>query len=200
LLPPYVKLELVYQALNFLINTAVELYILLVCLQVILRWANVHQSNPILFNIGRITYPIVRPTYSIIPTMYGIDLAAIFLLLTLFISKTYILFWMQTGTFPPLTGVTILAFAEALTQFIGILFCIIILFSMIGWFNTLTSAAIIEIVVKVSGPFLGLMKSVVPSIAGIDFSALLVIIGLRLVTIFITNPLMQIGFNLINQQ
>jgi YggT family protein len=189
-------LEPFNQAVKFLTQTLVELYILLVCLRVIFHWANVSHANPILLNIGRVTYPCLRPIYNLLPPLKGIDLAAVILLSSLSMSKIGMLFWWQTGYIPPLTGLALLAFAEILKQFIDIFFFMSMLFGLMSWFNPFTSPAVVEIVLKISSPLWRLAQGLLPRTSGIDFSPLLVIIGLKLLTILIVGPLSQIGIEL----
>lgn len=189
-------LVLFYQAVQFTVKTVMELYILLMCLQILLYWAHISHANPIFLSIERVTKPVLQPVYNIVPAFNGIDLAAIVLLSILSTLKIGLMFWWQLHYIPALTGLVMLAFADILKQFVDIFFFMIIAFNFINWVGAFITPAIIEIVMKVNAPFLHLTQRLLPPIAGLNFSPMLIMIGLRLTTFFIVTPLMQVSIKL----
>lgn len=185
------------QAAQFLIQTLFELYIFFVLLRVIFHWTKISHTNQLLITIARITHPPLKPIYSILPTVNGIDLAAIILLLGLSMLKIGLLFWLQAGIIPSVMGLATLAFAEILKQLIDIYFYVLLIFTVMSWFNPLTLGPIIEIMIKMSEPLLKPARAILPNMGGLDFSPILVMMGLQLLTILIVAPLTQIGISLI---
>jgi YggT family protein len=185
------------QAFQFLVQTFFEIYIFFILLRVIFHWVNIRPTNPILVTISRITHPPLRPIYQLLPRINGVDLAAILLLLVFTMLKNTALFWLQTGFIPPLQGLAVLAFTEILKQFIDIFFYTLIILSLISWFNPLTLAPIIEIIVKISEPLLRPVRALLPPLSGLDFSPLFVMIILKLMVILVVTPLTQISLHLI---
>ena len=83
-------------ALLWLINTVIQLYIYVLVASAVLSWLVafnvVNVRNPIVSQIGevlyRLTEPVLRPIRSVLPNLGGIDLSPIVLvLLLLFISR-----------------------------------------------------------------------------------------------------------------
>lgn len=185
------------QAAQFLIQTLFELYIFFVLLRVIFHWTKISHTNQLLITIARITHPPLKPIYSILPTVNGIDLAAIILLLGLSMLKIGLLFWLQASIIPSVMGLATLAFAEILKQLIDIYFYVLLIFTVMSWFNPLTLGPIIEIMIKMSEPLLKPARAILPNMGGLDFSPILVMMGLQLLTILIVAPLTQIGISLI---
>jgi len=192
-------LEVTYHAAQLITQTLVNLYVFMVCLRVLLDWSNVSYANPILLMVAKFTQPFLRPIYSIIPTINGLDLASIILLSFLSMLKIAMLFWWQTGYILLSKGLLILAFAEVLKQFIDIFFFIIMLFSLMSWFNLLAVPALVEIVFKLASPLLRLAQRVLPPISNMDFSPLCVMLGLQLLILLIVTPLSQIGLAMIKK-
>ncbi len=140
----------------------------------------------------------MRPIYSVILSVNGIDLAAFTLLPALSMLKISILFWLTTHAIPALSGLAVLAFGEILQQFVDIFILIVVLFSWMSWFNPTTSAALVEIIMKISDPFLRPARGLGLSISGIDFSPMAVVMIMFLVRILIVDPVIQIGFNIMH--
>jgi YggT family protein len=189
-------LSLFTEAFRYIVQNLFELYILLVSLQIIFHWVKVSRTNPILLLIARVTAPPLRPIYSLVPSVNGIDFAAIALLSALSMLKISILFWLNTHILPPMPSLIVLAFGGILKQFIDIFFFIIMMFSLMSWFNPVTSSAIVEIIVKISEPLLRPTRGLWLNISGIDFSPMVVALVLQLVNIRIVAPLIRIGFDL----
>lgn len=185
------------QAAKFLIERIFTLYISFVLLRVTFHWAKISTTNHFLITISRLTHPPLKLIYKLIPSVNGMDLAAVLLLSLLSMSKIGSLFWLQTGSLPPTTGLAILAFSEILKQLINIFFSVLIIFAVMSWFNPVTLGPLVEIIVKMSEPLLRPIRWVVPPVSGIDFSPMVAIIALELLDIILVSPLTQIGITFI---
>ncbi|MGC1854967.1 MAG: YggT family protein [Candidatus Aquirickettsiella sp.] len=179
----------------FLIQSIFDLYIFILLLRIVLQWVNTDSHNPLFILIAKLTNPPLRPICRIIPSLYGIDLAAIILLLGLETLKIAFLVWLVNTT-PHFSGLIVLAFAELLNQLINIFFYAVIALTILSWINPLAHGPFVEILVRVSEPLIKPIRGILPSIAGLDFSPFILIIGLKLLTILLVQPLLQIGGSL----
>lgn len=177
----------------FLIQTVFDLYIFIVMLRVVLQWVNADLRNPLFFVIAKLTTPPLIPFRRIIPTLHGIDLAAIVLLLLLEVIKIALLVWLQVGGIPGIVGLLVLSFAELLNQLINIFFYAIIALAVLSWLNPMVHSPIIDVLFRLTEPIMRPVRRVIPTISGLDISPIPVLIGLKLVTILIVQPLMEKG-------
>jgi YggT family protein len=184
-------------ASQFLIQTLFDLYTFVVLLRIVFHWAKVEGRNPLLQVIARLTYLPLRPIYRIVPSVNGIDLAAVLLLLALTTLKIGLLHCLITGVLPQLTGLLVLAFSNLLNQLINIFFYTLLALALMSWFNPVTFPPLIEILIKISEPLLRPIHRILPPIAGIDFSSLVMIVSLQLLKIVIVIPLAQTGQKLL---
>ena len=180
----------------FLIQSIFDLYIFILLLRVVLQWVNTDAHNPLFVLVAKLTNPPLKPIYRIIPSLHGIDLAAIALLLGLEAIKIAFLVWLQVNTTPHLGGLFIIAFAELLNQLINIFFYAILALAILSWISPLAHGPLIEILVRLSEPLLRPVRAILPSFSGFDFSPLILIIGLKILTILLVQPLTQIGASL----
>ena len=77
-----------------------------------------------------------------------------------------------------------------------VFFYAIIALTILSWVSPLAHGPLIEILVRVSEPLIRPVRGILPSISGLDFSPLILIIGLKLLTILLVQPLTQIGASL----
>lgn len=180
----------------FLIQSIFDLYIFILLLRVVLQWVNTDSHNPLFILVARLTNPPLRPICRMIPSLHGIDFAAIILLLGLEMLKIAFLVWLQVNTTPHFIGLIVLAFAELLNQLINIFFYAVIALTILSWISPLAHGPLVEILVRVSEPLIKPIRGILPSISGLDFSPLILIVGLKLLTILLVQPLAQIGASL----
>jgi YggT family protein len=179
----------------FLIQSIFDLYIFILLLRIVLQWVNTDSHNPLFVLVAKLTNPPLRPICRVIPSLHGIDLAAILLLLGLEMLKIAFLVWLQINTTPHLLGLLVLGFAELLNQLINIFFYAVIALTILSWISPL-AGPLVEILVRISEPLIKPIRKILPSISGLDFSPLILIIGLKLLTMLLVKPLAQIGASL----
>jgi len=85
-------------ALLWLINTVIQLYIYILIASAVLSWLVafnvVNVRNPIVSQIGeflyRVTEPVLRPIRNLLPNLGGVDIAPIILILLLLFAQKLI--------------------------------------------------------------------------------------------------------------
>jgi YggT family protein len=178
----------------FLIQLLFDLALFLFLARVILQWINTNPYNPLFLSIAKWTDPLLKPLYRLFPPVRGIDFSAILLLITLATLKIACLFKWQTGVLPHFPGLLILAFADLLHQIFNLFFYATIILALLSWINTpMSRSPLIEVLVRMVEPLLSPLRRILPSVSGLDFSPLVLMIGLKLFTIVIVQPLIQIG-------
>jgi len=180
----------------FLISSLFDLYIFIVMLRIMLQWVSTDFTNPVFQFVVRVTNLPLSPVRRIIPTVHGVDFAAITLLVLLEVIKLFILIWVQINAMPTLGGLVVLAFAEILNQLINIFFYAILALAILSWLSPLAHSPIIDMLHRLSDPLLRPVQRALPPIAGFDLSPIPVLIILKLLTIIIVVPLMRIGMAL----
>ncbi|MGH6717712.1 MAG: YggT family protein [Alphaproteobacteria bacterium] len=90
-------------ALIWLIDTAIQLFVWLLIAHVIISWLTafnvINTRNPVVAQIGgflyRITEPVLRPVRRFIPSLGGIDISPVIIILLLFFVRK--LMWDNFG-------------------------------------------------------------------------------------------------------
>ncbi|MCC6303427.1 MAG: YggT family protein [Gammaproteobacteria bacterium] len=176
----------------FLIDTVFGLYILLVLLRFLLQFARADFYNPICQFLVKATNPPLRPLRRVIPGLWKIDLASIVLLLALQMCALWLID-LAGGRSPSIAGLFVLSVAALLALTLNTFLIAILIQVVLSWVGPGTRNPLSSILYSLNEPLLGPARRILPSMPGIDFSPLLVLVALQLLKILIVGPLSDLG-------
>ncbi len=183
------------QAGTFLINTLFELYILIVLLRLLFQYLRIDFYNPISQFLVRASNPILRPLRRFIPGYRGIDMATVVLLLGLSILQ-YTLLGLILGHQLGLFGLLVLAVAKLLDLLLNVFLFAIIIQVVLSWVAPGSYNAVTQIIYGLSEPLLRPARQLLPPIAGLDLSPLIVLVLIKLTSILIIGPMLGLAMRL----
>ncbi len=185
------------QAGTFLIDTFFVLYIGAVLVRFLLQVVRADFYNPISQFVVAITNPPLLLLRRIIPGLWGIDVASLVLMLALMLLKNYLLGIIQGAVLAPL-GAFVLAIADLLSLTIGLFILILVVRAVVSWVAPQTYNPAVSLLVSLSEPIVRPARRLLPPVAGIDLSFLVVLVGLYLARILLVQPIWDIGRALAN--
>lgn len=190
-------LSALWQGLIFLIQLIFDVVIIIFILRFLLQLMGGSYYNPISQFVIKLTSPIIMPLRRVIPIYknYDISILLIAFLLSL-IEEFLVLFLSYYPATPGVAGLVILALSALFEKFIYFYFYLILIRVLMSWFVMLKQGPMTEVVYLLSEPLLRLVRGRFTLFAGFDFSPLVLLIATQLLSIFITNPLTQIGMRL----
>lgn len=177
----------------FLIDTVFGLYILLVLLRFLLQLARADFYNPFCQFLVKATNPPLKPLRRIIPGLWKIDLASVVLLLLLQMLAIWLIHLAGGRSITP-EGLFVLSAAELLALTLNTFLIAILIQVILSWVgpgaghNPLSS-----ILYSLNEPLLGPARRILPSMSGIDFSPLLVLVAIQLLKILVVGPIGDVG-------
>lgn len=183
-------------ALIFLVRVLFGAYAIIVTLRLLLQTLRASYHNPLAQMTIRLTSPLVKPLQKILPGFKGIDFAVLALLLIVELVKIAILLGITQGTFPDVGGWFVWAIAYVCTDILDVFFFAILLGALLSWFPNMQSGPLVEVLELIGRPILTLIRRILPTIGGLDFSPLVALIVLQLLEILIFAPIAQFGYSL----
>ena len=177
------------EAAAFLCTVALEMCILFLLLRFLLQMARTGLSNPLLQVLNRVTDPVLRPARRVVPSFGGVDWASITLMVLFAGLELGLVGLLTERPLPGPAGLALLAAVEILRKVIYIYFVMIIVHVLLQWLNPGAYSPIIMMLHELCSPLLSRIRRVVPPLAGLDFSPLVALIGLQLLTILLIKPL-----------
>lgn len=184
------------QASAFLIDTVFGLYILLVLLRFLLQLARADFYNPICQFLVKATNPPLKPLRRIVPGLWKIDLASVVLLLALQMTALWLIH-LAAGRSISIEGLFVLSMADLLGLTLNVFLVSILIQVILSWVGPgAHNNPVFSILYSLNEPLLAPARRVLPSMSGIDFSPLLVLIAIQLLKILVLSPISDLGKSL----
>ncbi len=180
----------------FLIQTLFGLYAGAVMLRFLLAMVRADFYNPVSQFLVKITNPPLLPLRRIIPSMIGIDMASVVLLLALEATKLLLIGVVQGFGIPPL-ALIVLTFAEVLALLINIYFFTVLVQVILSWVSPGSHNPAVALLYSINEPIMGRARRILPPMSGFDLSPILVLIGLQLLEMLLIAPIRDLGRGLI---
>ncbi|MGP1959290.1 MAG: YggT family protein [Arsenophonus sp. NC-CH8-MAG3] len=162
--------------LTFIVPTIIQLYIIILLLRVWMQWIKADFYNPFSQFVVKTTQSFVGPLRRFIPVIGGAIDAATLLVAYLF-TITNILFVMWvTNTFT-LISIALLPISciQLLTYSGKLVFWLILIRALLSWINQGRNP-IDYMLIQLTEPLMSPIRRVIPTMGGLDFSAMIVML------------------------
>jgi YggT family protein len=164
-------------AMQFLISTLFDLFLMVVLLRFWLQWAKADFYNPMSQFVVKATSFAVKPLRKIIPGFGGLDLASLLLAFIVAIAKISTLMLVIYNTWAP-QPVFIQALITVLKEGLNLVFWVLIIRALLSWVSQ-GNNPIEAVFQQLTEPMLKPIRKVLPSMGGLDLSVLVLIIGIQ---------------------
>ena len=175
-------------ASTFLIRTLCDLYIFVVMLRFLLQLMRADFYNPISQFVIRATQGPLRPLRQVLPSLHGVDLASLLLMVVLGFLK-YLLVTGVYGQVPPVATMLILSVADLARLMLNVFFWAIVIRVVMSWVSPGTRNPVGHLVGSLTEPLLARARRMLPPMSGFDLSPIPVMIALQLAQILVVAPL-----------
>ena len=166
----------------------------LIVLRVLLQWVRANFYNPICQFLYKVTNPVLMPLRKIIPAWRNLDIAGIVLAWVVTAIKL-VLLAMTLGQSLGISGLAVLAVAD-LVDFVLLLYFVLVLARVvISLVNADSYHPIVPLVIQLTEPVLKPFRRLLPAIAGLDFSPMVLLLVIMLARILIARPLFDLGMS-----
>ncbi len=172
----------------FLIQTLFGLYITIVMLRFLLQLVRADFYNPVSQFIVKVTTPALRPLRRFIPGLGGVDLSSLILAWILKSAELTLVIWVSGVAISPAAS-PLWAISALVSLTLNIFLFAILIQVIVSWISPGNYNPIIGLIQKLTDPIMRPAQRLLPPIAGIDLSPMLVIIGLTLLEMLLIPPL-----------
>ncbi len=169
-------------AASLLIQVVFGLYTLAVLLRFLLQLVHADFYNPVSQFLVAFTNPLLRPLRRIIPGLYGVDLAAVILLLFLKYLEIYLTQWIADFSVAPL-NILVVAVIELLYLLLNVYLFAIFLRVLLSWLNPqgMRHNPVGDLLTSLTEPLLQPARRLIPPVGGLDLSPIAVLVVIQLV-------------------
>ncbi len=180
----------------FLVDTVLGLYILIVLLRFLFQLAGADFYNPLSQFIVKASNPPLARLHQLVPSLWGIDLGAIVLLLLLE-GLRLALTTLMLGHTPRVSGLLILSIGELLKLAVYVVVFSIFVRALLSWVSSGANHPMARLLGSFTEPLLAPARRLLPATGGLDLSPIILFITLTLILKLIVNPLLDLGRSLI---
>ena len=171
-------------ALKFLIQTLGNLFVVAVLLRFMMQLFRVPFRNPFAQFIVAITDFAVKPLRRVVPGLFGLDWACLVLALVLEFVVVIAVYWLDGFPFA-LAGTKVwpvmlaLAAVRLLSLTVYLIIGLTLVRAVLSWVNSNTP--LMPVVYELTEPFLRPLRRIVPTVANVDLTPLVLFIVCQLV-------------------
>lgn len=174
-------------ALFYLVSTLFELYLWVLLLRIILQWVRADFYNPFSQLIWRMTQPIVRWLQPVIPRWRTLDGAALVVTLLIAIAYTEVIIAL-IGFRYDLSQAVVFAILKLVVLTLNLYTFTLFVQAILSWVGPGVSNPAGSVLWSVNEPILRPVRRVLPPMAGLDLSPLLVILVLQVLNRLVPLP------------
>lgn len=177
----------------FLVSLFFSLLLIILWARVFLRYFRISALHPVSQMINRFSDPIIRPLEGRIPVKNKLsnpyDWLSLALIVVVEVIKFSLLALILFGRLLPLGYLVILTLADLIIQPANFLFYLILIRVIMSWVNPSWQNPVADVIKQITDPLLNLGRRIVPDISGFDFSPFIIMIILKIITLFISASL-----------
>lgn len=161
------------QFLTFIIPTIIQLYIIILLLRVLMQYVKADFYNPFSQFVIKVTQPIIEPFRCLIPTVGNIDIISLLVayMLTI-INIFFVILITKKITLISLTLLPI-SFIQLLSYLGKLFFLLLLIRSILNWITKWHNPIDYAIIRLLTEPIISLIHRIIPSVNGLDFSAII---------------------------
>lgn len=171
------------QALEFVVSTLFQLYIIAFLLRFLLQWARADFHNPLSQFIVQVTNPLVRPVRRIVPGIRGFDLSTFLIAYVLQVLSTTVSTLLIFGIPGNIPLLLVASFIDLLLLQLQLFIMLIIGSVLLSWFAPYHPVA--AVLRSLTAPLLRPFQRLLPPIANLDLSPMFAMIALYALTILV---------------
>lgn len=171
-----------------------DLVVLLFLLRILIQRVDIDVLNPVAQTIMRWTQ---KPLHFLqkIPRFAQLDTPAIIFVFLLNIVKIALIA-LTFGKLPNFIGLVIWSTGDLIGQLFTLYFYLILIGALLSWFVPVHQTPIIFVIHKLTNPLFSRARKIIPLIGNIDFSPIVILLVLQLISSLLLAPIMQLGAQL----
>lgn len=166
------------EPLVFIIKTLTDLYLLTFLLRFILQWIRADFYNPFAQTIVKITNPLITPVRRVVPTSRSVDVPTLVVLILLEAIVTWVLVYIG-GASVGLNTLPLLVLYRLISLTLWFYSVSIFIYVILSWVGQRGYNPVGIVLGELNEPLLRPVRRMLPPIAGLDLSPLLILILLQ---------------------
>lgn len=173
------------EALQYLFETLLRLYIVTFVIRLIMQWVRADFRNPLTQFILTVTNPLVMPLRRMLPPIGGLDTATLIVVLLLEMLLTFGVVSFSCVATPDIFQLVLLTIIRLARLTLWILMGAIFIYVLLSWISPGGYNPMTHLLASITEPVLRPIRKFIPPIGGIDLSPLFALIAINALIILL---------------
>ncbi len=186
-------MDTLVQILDYLLRTFFSLLLLVVMLRFLLQVVRADFYNPISQFIVKVTNPLLLPLRKLIPGLWGIDMAAVVLLLVVQLASVVVVILLYGASLPNILLLVVWSVLGILGLLLNFYFFALLAMIILSWVAPGTAHPAARLLYQITEPVMTPFRRLLPAMGGMDFSPILVFIGINVMQILLRGIAGSVG-------
>ena len=183
------------EILVYLLQTFLSLFLLVVMLRFLLQLVRADFYNPVSQFLVKVTNPFILPLRKVIPGFWGLDMAALLLLLLVQVAGIAAMLLLNGLPLPNPLLLLIWSVVGIAALLVNFYFFAVLATIILSWIAPGSQNPVIFLLHQVTAPVMAPFRRLIPPLGGLDFSPILVFIGINVVQIMLRHLAVSVGLH-----
>ncbi|MBT3645150.1 MAG: YggT family protein [Gammaproteobacteria bacterium] len=163
----------------FVVQTLTGLIVLALNLRFLMQVSRANYYNPIAQGLVKATNPLIAPFRGVLPILGRVDLANMMAALVCQAIGIILIMWVATGiAFAPVY--LLWSVVAIIASVLNLYFFALLILVISSWLAPYSANPALELVREITEPICAPVRQVIPAVGGLDFSIIVIFIGLSL--------------------
>jgi YggT family protein len=181
------------EILDYLLQIVFSSMLVLVLVRLLLQQARADFYNPVSQFVIKVSDPLLKPLRRMIPGLWGIDMAAVVLLLLLQV-LAIVTVLLLNGYAPPNPVLLLLwAIIGVVGLVVNFYFFALLAMIILSWVAPGSGNPAIHLIYQLTEPVMAPFRRLLPAMGGLDLSPIFVFIAINIMQIFLRHAAASIG-------
>jgi YggT family protein len=173
------------EALIFLVDTLVGLYLFVLLLRLLLQWVRADFRNPLSRGVVQLTNPLILPLRKVLPPVGRVDTASVVAVVAVMAAKILMLLAISGLPLPPPLSLARLLLVELARLVLQTYFFAILLYAALSFFAQGSYSPGQSLLTSLCEPVLRPIRRHIPALGGLDLSPLWAVIAIQALLLLI---------------
>jgi YggT family protein len=183
------------EILDYLLQILFSSVLVLVLVRLLLQQTRADFYNPVSQFVVKVTNPLLQPLRRIIPGLWGIDMAAVALLLAVQMLAIATILLLNGYTPPNPLLLVLWAILGVAGLVVNFYFFALLAMIVLSWIAPGSGNPAIVLVYQITEPVMAPFRRLLPSMGGLDLSPIFVFITINIIQIFLRHSAASLGLH-----
>jgi YggT family protein len=183
------------EILAYLLQTFLSLFLLVVMLRFLLQVVRADFYNPISQFLVKVTNPMILPLRKLVPGLWGLDMAALLLLVLVQVAGIAAMLLLSNFALPNPLLLLLWAVIGIAGLLVNFYFFAMLGMIILSWVAPGSSNPAVTLLRQLTEPVMAPFRRLLPAMGGMDFSPILVFIGINVLQIMLRHLALSVGLH-----